>query len=574
MPNEWDFNFIKTIQVFNMIKKIYFGLIILTSMFLSCESPKEQKNNTIEADAVNTAKLTIQERLKQYVDFQLTTDLSSFDEQEKKMLSLLIDACQEIDDIFWLQSTGKPKDSTFVLTKTEEEKKYCNINYGPWDRIEDNEPFLEGVGKKPIGAGFYPHDIKYFPFIDMKFEDKLSMYTVIKRAEDGSLYTEPYHKAYYNYLNKAAEKLEKASTLCPDKNFATFLKLRAKSLLTDDYYTSDIYWIDNVNSKYDIVIGPSDYEEDKFINTKAAFSAYLLITDKNWSKKFEYFSKYLPKIKESLPLPDNYKDQIVLGAPKIGIFDAIYYAGWGNAGPKQISINYPKDGRIIMEKGSRKLIFKNTMKAKFDNILKPIANILIDSSERKNIRFEGFLINNTTYEIADAVMVKTTINGKGPVKDALKDYFPTINSLKADILNMYIITKLHEHKLITDVSLMDNYVIFISNVIRSVRFGAAFAQGSSNLIAFNMLQKLKAFDRNENTGTYKVNYEKMKEVIQKLTKDILNVMLEGDYHTAKSWIEIYGNMSVDLQNDIKKISKEGIPIDIKFTQGKEVLGLN
>ncbi len=556
-----------------MIKKLIFGTFVTAGFMISCSGPQE--NQTIQPSEDSTTKviLSIEDRLNQYAEFTLKSDLSSFSSQEKEMLKLLIDACKEIDEIFWYQSTGKPKDSTLALAQNEKEKRYCIINYGPWDRIQDNEPFIEGVGKKPIGAGFYPHDIKYFPFIDMKFEDKLSMYTVIKRAEDGSLYTEPYHKAYEKHLKKAAEKLEKAASLCPDKNFSKFLKLRAQSLLTDDYYSSDIYWVDNVQSRYDLVIGPSDFEEDRFINTKAAYAAYLIIKDIEWSKQFETISKYLPKIKDHLPIPDEHKNQIVISNPNIGVYDAIYYAGWGNAGPKQISINYPKDGRIILEKGNRKLQFKNSMKAKFDKILLPIANILIDSSERNYIKYEGFFINNATYEIADAIMVRTTINGKGPVKDALKDYFPTINSLKADIFNLYLLTKLQEQKLIPDVTLMDNYVVFVANVLRSVRFGAAFAQGSSNLIAFNMLYKMKAFERNDATGTYKVNFEKMKEVVQKISKDILTVLLEGDYATAKSWIEIYGNMSEELQKDIQKISKAGIPIDITFAQGKEVLGL-
>lgn len=557
-----------------MIKKLVFGFIAASVILISCDDNKEVKTQISQEDTTKPVKLSISDRLKQYAEFTLTTDVSNLSNQDKEVISLLIDACNEIDEIFWIQATGKVKDSTLALAKTPEEKEYCYINYGPWDRILDNEPFIEGVGKKPIGAGFYPHDIKYFPFIDMKFEDKLSMFTVIKRAEDGSLYTQPYHKAYEEYLKKAAQKLEKAASLTPDKNLSKFLKLRAQSFLNDDYYNSDVYWVENVNSKIDIVIGPADFEEDRFINTKAAFSAYLLVKDVEWSKKFESLTHHLPGIKESLPFSDEHKKQIVISAPNIGVYDAIYYAGWGNAGPKQISINHPKDGRIIMEKGSRKLQFKNSQKAKFDKILKPIADLLIDSSERNNVRYEGFFINNVSYEIADAIVVKTTINGKGPVKDALKDYFPTINSLKADILNMYILTKLQEKKLIPDVTLMDNYVIFVANVLRSVRFGAAFAQGSSNLIAFNMLQKMKAFERNPQTGTYKVNFEKMKEVIQKLAKDILTVLLEGDYATAKSWIDIYGNMSEELQKDIQKISNAGIPIDIKFVQGKEVLGLN
>jgi len=553
--------------------KLIFGLgIISTLFFYSCDNSNKTENQVNEDSVSTTKKLTVKERLSQYASFTLTTDLSQFNANEKEMLSYLIDACQSIDEIFWLQTYGN-KDTLFSKLKTAEEKQYCSINYGPWDRLNDNEPFIEGVGKKPIGAGFYPSDIKYFPFIDMKFEDKLSMYTIIKRAEDGSLYTQPYHEAYKDLLTKAANSLKKAAEKSPDKAFSNYLIKRAESLLNDDYYSSDKIWID-LNSKYDIVIGPYESEEDRFINTKTSYEAYLLIKDIEWSKKFETYSKHLPEIKNSFAIPNDYKNQIVLANTNIGVYDAIYYAGWPNAGPKQISTNRPKDGRILMEKGSRKLQFKNSMKAKFDKIMQPIANILINEEQRKNVKFESFFINNVTYEIADAIMVKTTVNGKGPVKDALKDYFPTINSLKADILNMYILTELQNKHIIEDATLEDNYVIFVANVLRSVRFGAAFAQGSSNLVAFNMLYKMKAFERDEATGTYKINFEKMKEMIKKISKDILTVLAEGDYSTAKSWIEIYGSMSPELQKDIQKIDKAGIPVDINFEQGKKVLGLN
>lgn len=560
------------IKVMKRIKFIVYAGIISTLFLYSCNNSSNSNNQTNEDSLSTTKVLTVKERLNQYASFSLTADLSQFSQNEKEMLSYLIDACQNIDEIFWLQSYGN-KDSLFLKLKTNEEKEYCKINYGPWDRLNDYEPFIEGVAKKPIGAGFYPSDIKYFPFIDMKFEDKLSMYTIIKRAEDGSLYTQPYHEAYKELLTKASNSLKKAAEKSPDKAFSNYLVKRAESLLNDDYYTSDKIWLD-LNSKYDLVIGPYESEEDRFINTKTSYEAYLLIKDVEWSNKFKTYSKHLPEIKNSFAIPEDYKNQIVLANTNIGVYDAIYYAGWPNAGPKQISTNRPKDGRILMEKGSRKLQFKNSMKAKFDKIMQPIANILINEEQRKNVKFESFFINNVTYEIADAIMVKTTVNGKGPVKDALKDYFPTINSLKADILNMYILTELQNKGLIKDATLEDNYVVFIANVLRSIRFGAAFAQGSSNLIAFNMLYKMKAFERDNAKGTYKINYEKMKEVIKKLSKDILTILAEGDYPTAKSWIEIYGNMPPELQQDIQKISNAGIPVDINFEQGKNILGLN
>jgi hypothetical protein len=217
--------------------------------------------------------------------------------------------------------------------------------------------------------------------------------------------------------------------------------------------------------------------------------------------------------------------------------------------------------------------FKNAMKAKFDKILQPISNILISEAERKNIKFDAFFINNVNYEIADAIVVKTTVNNKGPVKEALKDYYPTINSLKADILNLYIISKLHEKGVIKEVELLDNYVIFMSNILRSVRFGATYSQGSSNIICFNVLQEMQAFTRDEKTGTYSVNLEKMKSSIEKFSVEVMRILAEGDYTAAKEIIESKGNMLPTLQEDLKRISSAGIPIDITFEQGEQVLGL-
>jgi hypothetical protein len=440
-------------------------------------------------------------------------------------------------------------------------------------QINDNQSFIEAYGKKPIGAGFYPHDIKYLPFIDMKFEDKLSMFTVIKRAEDGSLYTQPYHVAYELQLEKAADYLKQAASLCENKEFAEFLKMRAEAFITDDYYKSDLSWLKLLNNKIELIIGPIESEEDRFINTKTTYEAFLLIKDLEWSEKLKGYSSMVPEIKNQLDLDDKYKTQIVFTKADIGVFDAIYYGGYANAAAKSISINHPKDGRILMEQGNKKLQFKNAMQAKFDKIMKPISDILISENERKNVKFDAFFINNLTYEMADAIVVKTTVNNKGPVKDALKDYFPTMNSLKADVLNLFLLSKLHEKGAIKEVELLDNYVIFMANVLRSVRFGASYSQGSSNIICFNVLQEMGAFSREEKTGTYSVNFDKMKVALNSFSATIMKILAEGDYDAAKELIEGKGNMQPELQKDITRISSAGIPTDIVFEQGAEVLGL-
>jgi hypothetical protein len=226
-----------------------------------------------------------------------------------------------------------------------------------------------------------------------------------------------------------------------------------------------------------------------------------------------------------------------------------------------------------MEKGNRKLQFRNLMQAKFDKIMAPLADALISDSERKNVIFDAFFINNLTYELADAIAVKTTINNKGPVKDALKDFYPTINSLKADILNLYLLTKLHEKGVIKEVQLLDNYVVFMTNILRSVRFGATYSQGSSNIIAFNVLEEKQAFTRDEKTGKYSLNFDKMKVAIEEFSAEILTIMSEGNYDAAKQLIQNKGNMSTTLQQDIQKIKTAGIPTDIELQQGPEILGL-
>lgn len=555
-------------------KSLIFIFFVTIGIFLtSCGNDNNDQNQqNLIVDTVKAPKLTVPERVKEYATITLGTDISKLSEKEKQMIPLLISACKIMDEIFWLQAFG-PKDSLFSKLNNDDEKKLCEINYGPWDRLNDNEPFIENYGKKPIGAGFYPSDIKYLPFIDMKFEDKLSMFTVIKRADDGSLYTQPYKVAYELYLEKAADYLKQAAGFSEDKQFADFLKMRAEAFLSDDYYKSDLSWMDLTNNKIELIIGPIESEEDRFINTKTTYEAFLLIKDHEWSEKLKGYSSMVPEIKNQLGLDDKYKSQIVFTKADIGVFDAIYYGGYANAGAKSISINHPKDGRILMEKGNKKMQFKNAMQAKFDKIMKPISDILISENERPNVKFDAFFINNLTYEMADAIVVKTTVNNKGPVKDALKDYFPTMNSLKADILNLFLLTKLHEKGVIKEVELLDNYVIFMANVLRSVRFGATYSQGSSNIICFNALQEMGAFSREEKTGTYSVNFEKMKDAINNFSSTIMKILTEGDYDAAKELIEGKGNMLPQLQKDITRISSAGIPTDIVFEQGTEVLGL-
>ena len=545
--------------------------LMIGVLMQSCDSKPEEQQTTGE-DTVHKTPMTIDQRLAMYANITLKVSADSLTEKEKQVLGLLFKACDVMDEIFWMQSYGN-KEELFMTIADSNIKRFVEINYGPWDRFDNNEPFVDGVGKKPIGAAFYPPDIKYLPFIDMKFEDKLSMFTVIKRADDGSLYTQPYKTAYKDQLEKASGFLKEAAKITDDKAFSKYLTLLSEALLSDNYYDSDMAWLDLKDNNIDLVMGPFESEEDKLINTKMAYASHLLLKDHVWSKKLETYISYIDELHSSLPVTDIYKNQIIGSKVEVGVYDAIYYTGYANAGGKSISINYPKDGRVIMEKGNRKLQFKNIMEAKFNQILSKIAEKLIDANQVKHVKFEAFFINNLCYEIADAFVVKNTVNNKGPVREVLKDYYANINAVKSDILRLYLLMKLHEKGAIKEVELIDNYTTFMADIFRSCRFGSSYAQGTANMVCFNTFAEHNAFTRDEKTGTYSVNIEKMKVAVNELTKTVLMILGDGDYNAAQELLKEKGFIPPQLQKDLNMINSAGIPTDVVLEQGPEVIGL-
>ena len=396
-----------------------FFATLLSILIISC---KNQPNNTESTNNEQPEEVvdnrTIKDRVNEYIKVSLTTDLSSLNEKEKSMIKLLIQASDIIDEIFWEQAYGD-KNELFNSITDEDTLNLVKINIGPWDRFDDFKPIGERFGKKPIGANLYAKDVKYLQFVDMKFEDKFSAFTIIKRAEDGSLYTIPYHKAYSDKLQKVSDLVKEAATLSDNEDFKKYLTLRAEALLTDNYYDSEIAWMDMKGNKIDYLFGPYEDQEDRFLNIKAAFESYLLIKDKEWSDKLERFISLLPELQKSLPVEDKFKQEVPGKDSDIGVYDAIYYSGYSNAGGKSISINRPIDGRVQLEKGNRKLQFKNVMKLKFEKILTPISALLISENQRKHIKFDAFFQNSMCYEIGEGLGVKFTVNGnKQSVKDA------------------------------------------------------------------------------------------------------------------------------------------------------------
>ncbi len=522
----------------------------------------------------------IQNRLDKYATVRLTTDLSMLSENERRMIPLLIRAAEQMDDLFWQQAFGN-KDSLLNSIDDPTTRRFVELNYGPWDRLAGNEPILPSVGPKPPGANFYPTDMTTEEFQTAAdrpvaaAQQLRSLYTLVRRRPrpDGSLDAVPYHEAFAAQLEAASQNLQAAAELAEDPGLERYLELRADALLTDEYRESDIAWMDMKTNRIDVVIGPIETYEDQLLGYKAAYEGLVLIKDMEWSERLSRFTTYLPELQRGLPVPEIYRREMPGTDADLNAYDAVYYAGQSNEGAKSIAVNLPNDETVQLEKGTRRLQLKNTMRAKFDKILVPIADVLIAQDQRQHITFDAFFENSMLHEVAHGLGIKNTINGRGTVREALRDHYSAMEEGKADVLGLYMLTRLREQGVVTEGALRDNYVTFMASIFRSVRFGASSAHGKANMVRFNFFQEQGALTRDEASGTYRVDFEKTQEAMNALSELLLTLEGDGDYDGAAALINEKGVIGPALQADLDRLTTAGIPVDIVFEQGVSVLGL-
>ena len=548
-----------------------FALTALASslLFAGCSEPQSPQSTTQETAP---ELLVDNSRLGIYHQVPLTADLSHLSKNQKHMLSKLIDASEIMDDLFWKQAFFGDKKAFLQQFSNEELKAFAAINYGPWDRLNGDAPFLSGYGEKAAGAEFYPQDMTKAEFAAAEFADKDGLYSVVERTENGDLTATPYSEKYQAELTKAAALLKEASELADNETFANYLKLRAEALLSDDYYASDMAWMDMKTNPIELVIGPIETYEDQLYGYRAAFESYVLIKDMAWSERLAKYAQFLPELQEGLPVDEAYKQETPGSDADLNAYDVIYYAGHSNAGSKTIAINLPNDERVQLAKGTRRLQLKNAMQAKFDHILKPISEVLIAPEQREHITFNAFFANTMFHEVAHGLGIKNTITDKGTVRAALKEHASALEEGKADILGLYMVQSLLEKGEITEGILEDYYVTFMAGIFRSVRFGASSAHGKANMIRFNYFATMGAFDRNED-GLYSVNMDKMSEAVSSLSELILTLQGNGDYDGVAELVADKGIIKPQLEADLARLKAASIPVDIVFKQGKSQLGL-
>lgn len=513
----------------------------------------------------------MERKANEFAEVELTADLSFLSDNQKELIGLLFQVADIMEDIYWAQ-VFPDRDVALASMMDENITRFFKINYGPWERLNGNLPYLTGYGPKPKGSGYYPSDMSIEEFEALDDPHKTSLYTLITRGQDGSLKVVPYHEAYAEEVQKASDLLKQAAGLAEDEGFKKYLELRAEALLTDDYYPSDMAWMDMKDNDIDFVVGPIENYEDALFNYKAAHESFILIKDKSWSEKLAYINSVLPRMQRSLPVPEIYKQEVPGSNSDLGAYDVIYYAGDCNAGSKTIAINLPNDERVHASKGSRKLQLKNAIRYKFEEILLPISNVLIAEEQRDHVTFDAFFENVMYHEVAHGLGLNQTINGSGTVRSALKEQYSALEEGKADILALFLITKMYEEGMLGERDLMDTYVTFMASIFRKVRFGVASSHGKANMIRFYYFQEMGAFTRDQ-SGMYSINFEAMQRAMNELSNHILTIQGDGNYELALKLVEEKGFIREELQSDLERLKVLNIPVDIVFKQGPDVVGL-
>lgn len=513
-----------------------------------------------------------------FVEVELASDLyAGLTERERAMLPLLIDACAEMGAIFWQESYGD-RDALLSAIDDPDIRRFAEVNYGPWDRLAGNAPFLDGVDPKPAGARFYPSDLTTAEYEAACAESPdrsaalRSQYTLIRRDTAGDLVAVPYHEAFADHVGRAAAKLREAATLADDQGLRTYLELRALALLSDDYRPSDLAWLDMKSNIVDVIIGPIETYEDALYGRKTAHGGIVLLKDRASSARVARYATFLAGLQRRLPVPDAYRRETPGSASDLFVYDVVYEAGDANTPLNPVAINLPNDEEVTLARGSRRLQLRNVMLAKFEHIVQPIADQLIAPDQRRHVTFEASFEAIMFHEIAHGLGITHPINGLGTVQDALRDQASVVEEAKADILGAYMLASLVAAGELDGVDLIDTYASYLADMFRMIGLGSASPNGRSNIVQLGVFQELGAVTRDPLDGTYRVDVPKMQQAFEALAEKLLRLQGDGDYEGSLAFFPKRPAIVPALQADLDHLATMDIPKTVMFKPGRDVLG--
>jgi len=549
-------------------------LVLVMSISAPTQSKKPRSMTGSAAKGAATAGLKVtpdlDKRLAKFRRVRMPFNAAGLTAREQKLVRKLVEACGYIESIYWRQSDpeGLTLYQSLASATTPRDVKlrtYLNINAARFDLIDENRPFV-GTEPMPLGRGFYPADLtrqKVEQYVKEHPEQKAAIYDqfTIVRWKDGQLETVPYHIAYRAFLEPAAVALREAAKLSDDPAFSKFLELRADALLSDDYFSSDLAWLDLKNPKFDIIFAPYETYMDSLLGVKGSYGAAVMIRNEKESKKLELYQKYVADIQDALPLaPEDRPSKRGLETP-MEVMDTPFRAGDLTHGYQAVADNLPNDPRVHEQKGSKKLFFKNFMDARVNYVILPVARKLMDPKQAMKVTGDGYMQDTIMHEIAHGLgpAFARTAAGKVSIREAIGHQFSGLEEAKADVVGMFGLKWLVDNGAVPKEKLQEYYTSYVGGMFRTVRFGTAEAHGQAEMMEFNYLSERGAVKRGAN-GRYSIDYAKIPGAIADLAKELLEIEATGDRARAENWFKKYGTMPEELKISLKLASD--VPVDI------------
>ena len=557
-------------------------------MVVVCLALGEQvKHHAIAADAgqARSARLQVvpdlKERLARFKEVQMPFHSEGLSAREKQLVLKLVDASRYLEDICWrqvdpeglelyksLEGSSNPQDV--------ELRRYLWINGSRFDLLENNQPFVRSTPKSP-GAGFYPQGLtrehleRYIKDHPEKKAELYSPTTIVRRHSD-QLEAVPYHVAYREFLEPAAKDLREAAELSSDEAFAKFLRMRADALLTDDYFASDIAWLQLKRPKFDIIFAPYETYSDELMGVKATYGASVMIRDEAESRRMETFQKYVADIQDALPVAAEFRPSKRGLETPMEVVDVPFRSADLGHGYQAVADNLPNDPRVHEQKGSKKLFFSNFMDARVNYIIIPLARFMMSPEQTAKVSEEGYLLGTIMHEICHALGPDFTHNAAGEkvsIREAIGPIYGGLEEAKADVVWMFALKWLVDHGVLPKEKLQEFYASYVAGNFRTLRFGAVEAHGQAEMMEFNYYVEHGAV-RRQDSGKYVVDYEKMPAQIEALAKELLDLEGKGDRAGAEAWFKKYDVIPAELQASLAKGKSVPVDVDPIFSFEREV----
>ena len=513
-------------------------------------------------------------KIKRFVPTTITADTSSLSQGDRAALAKLIECTKILDDLYLRQEWSgneelRPKLQANTSVDGQEILHYYNINMGPWSILDHDSAFISGVPPRPAGANYYPADMTKEEFNswltklpDAEKKRATGFFTVIRRDAAGNLTMVPYNQEYGAQLESAAGLLRNAAALTDNASLRDFLLKRADAFLTNDYYDSDVAWM-KLDSPIEPTIGPYEVYMDRLFNYKAAFEAFITLRDSEETARLERFASKLQDVENSLPIEPRYRNPKLGALAPIRVVDEVAIGGEARAGIQTAAFNLPNDERITSEMGSKRIMLKNVQEAKFKQILMPIARLAVDPTQQPLVSFHPFFTHILAHELMHGLGPHSiTVQGrKTTVRQEMKELSSALEEAKADISGLFALQYFIDHRIVDTTMERQMYATYLAGMFRSLRFGIGDAHGKGMALQFNYLRDAGAIDHNESTGTFAVNFGRIKDGVRKLTGDIMTAQAEGNYGKAKEMLDRLGVIRPEVQQILNRMTS--IPVDIE-----------